>query len=70
VGPQGGPYRYREGVRISDPVDDDLNRLRFNFHTKYRQVSWQSGRLGWGGKRKQVSCIVDMVAFSVLWVGL
>ncbi|GLC55851.1 hypothetical protein PLESTB_001035700 [Pleodorina starrii] len=35
--PAGGEHRYREGVRHSEPVDDDINRLRFNFHTKYRK---------------------------------
>ncbi|GIL48659.1 hypothetical protein Vafri_5127 [Volvox africanus] len=35
--PTGGANRYREGTRSSDPVDDQINRLRFNFHTKYRQ---------------------------------
>eukprot|EP00198_Chlamydomonas_reinhardtii_P012171 XP_001701508.1 mitochondrial ribosomal protein S15 [Chlamydomonas reinhardtii] len=32
--------RYREGLRPSDPVkDDSVNRLRFNFHKQYKQVS-------------------------------
>ncbi|GIL69517.1 hypothetical protein Vretifemale_446, partial [Volvox reticuliferus] len=35
--PAGGANRYREGTRSCDPVDDQINRLRFNFHTKYRQ---------------------------------
>ncbi|GLI62669.1 hypothetical protein VaNZ11_005344 [Volvox africanus] len=35
--PTGGANRYREGTRSSDPVDEQINRLRFNFHTKYRQ---------------------------------
>ncbi|GFR46736.1 hypothetical protein Agub_g8359 [Astrephomene gubernaculifera] len=43
--PTGFSDRYREGLRPSDPVpDDSVNRLRFNFHTKYRQKKaslWQ-----------------------------
>ncbi|EFJ42375.1 mitochondrial ribosomal protein S15 [Volvox carteri f. nagariensis] len=35
--PAGGEHRYREGLTVNDPVDDQINRLRFNFHTKYRQ---------------------------------
>lgn len=37
---QGISDRYREGLRPSDPVkDDSVNRLRFNFHKQYKQVS-------------------------------
>ncbi|KAG2487697.1 hypothetical protein HYH03_013696 [Edaphochlamys debaryana] len=35
--PTGFSDRYREGLRPSDPVDDAVNRWRFNFHTKYKQ---------------------------------
>ncbi|KAG2431851.1 hypothetical protein HXX76_009344 [Chlamydomonas incerta] len=43
--PVGISDRYREGLRPSDPVkDDSVNRLRFNFHTQYKQKKanqWQ-----------------------------
>ncbi|KAG2454405.1 hypothetical protein HYH02_001427 [Chlamydomonas schloesseri] len=43
--PVGIADRYREGLRPSDPVQDDsVNRLRFSFHTQYKQKKanlWQ-----------------------------
>lgn len=43
--PQGAADRYREGLRHDDdPLDGDaVNRLRFSFHSKYKQVRWRRG---------------------------
>jgi hypothetical protein len=42
---QGFADRYREGLPPGAPLreGDSLNRIRFNFHSEYRQVCWAVG---------------------------